>query len=536
MSFLKKPTVLLFLIIIVASSVGGYYYLGRETGLEFDSVIVSRSTVTQEVSVTGRVRAPQSIDLAFEKGGRVSSLAVAVGDLVKKGNLLVRLDSSSLSAQLLQAQAQLGVEQATLDELKRGTREEEIQVAQTAVDNAIKALADGEINLQNVKDKANVDLGEDYDVALTAMPTALDVARNAVIIELDFRRSYFPGSSQDSIAIINSTNIATSSIENNADPAVVIAVGEATDENINNALDETLTALGYTKNALDAMPIIQNMSTSDKASLNTQKSNVNAQITLISATQQDISVQKITNTSAIAAAGALLTVDKNMLASAQDTLALKQAGATPEQVTAQEAKVAAASANVQNIRAQLTKTVLYAPFDGVITEKDVQIGEIIALNKAVVSIISNAQLEIEANIPEVDISKIKLLDPSQVTLDAYGSREFFSASVSSIDPAETIIEGVATYGITLEFINGDNRIKPGMTANLDILTAQIDNVIAIPQRAVTPRNGGKNIVRIVRNGIIEEVEVVVGLRGSDGFVEILGGVNEGDEVIIFIKE
>jgi multidrug efflux pump subunit AcrA (membrane-fusion protein) len=158
-----------------------------------------------------------------------------------------------------------------------------------------------------------------------------------------------------------------------------------------------------------------------------------------------------------------------------------------------------------------------------------------------VSIISDKNYEIEVNVSEVDIAKIKSGDTAIITLDAYGDETEFYATVTSIEPAETIIEGISTYKVKLQFNEQDEQIKSGMTANIDILTAKKENVITIPQRAIITKAGQK-IVRVIedvpeKNLInINEVIVKTGLRGSDGRIEILEGINEGDEVVISINE
>ncbi len=75
-----------------------------------------------------------------------------------------------------------------------------------------------------------------------------------------------------------------------------------------------------------------------------------------------------------------------------------------------------------------------------------------------------------------------------------------------------------------------------MTANIDILTAKRENVIVVPQRAVIAKNGDKIIKILDRSGIIKEVKAETGLRGSDGNIEIISGLNEGDSVVVFVKE
>ena len=155
-------------------------------------------------------------------------------------------------------------------------------------------------------------------------------------------------------------------------------------------------------------------------------------------------------------------------------------------------------------------------------------------NTTVISVISEAGFEIEANITEVDISKVKIGNKAEVELDAYGNDESFEAVVVSIDPAEEVIEGVATYKTVLQFLDAGDKIKSGMSADLEIMTNMKENIIAIPQRAVIYRNGDR-IVKIMVNGEIMEREVETGVKGSDGKIEILSGINEGDTVITFME-
>ena len=97
------------------------------------------------------------------------------------------------------------------------------------------------------------------------------------------------------------------------------------------------------------------------------------------------------------------------------------------------------------------------------------------------------------------------------------------------------LEGVSTYKVTLHFLDGDDRVRSGMTANIDIYTGMREGVIAVPQRSVITRNGQK-IIRVLKSDMtVEERFVEVGLRGSGGYLEIVSGLNEGERVIVFIK-
>jgi len=127
-------------------------------------------------------------------------------------------------------------------------------------------------------------------------------------------------------------------------------------------------------------------------------------------------------------------------------------------------------------------------------------------------------------------------DSAKVRLDAYESNVIFEANLMSIDPAETVIEGVSTYKVIFHFTKEDERIKSGMTADIDILTDERQDIIAVPSRAILSKNGDK-FVRIVGSGeIISEIKVVTGLKGTMGQTEIIEGIAEGDKIITILKE
>ena len=223
------------------------------------------------------------------------------------------------------------------------------------------------------------------------------------------------------------------------------------------------------------------------------------------------------------------------LALAQQELILTSAGVVEDKIVAQEAKVEEAEAGVLHYSVQLSKTTMRAPISGVVTLQEAKVGEIVTANEKIVALISKSQFEIKAQIPEADIAMVMVNDTARVTLDAYGADVNFSVIVSDIDPAETIIDGVATYGTTLQFLKKDERIRSGMTANIDIESGARQDVIVISSRAVISKEG-KKIVRILVNGEIEEVEVETGLRGPDGNIEIISGINEGDKVVTFVND
>lgn len=574
MNFIKKFKYLLILSLI-AIGIVLYFSLKPQKEPKINTVLIEKTDLKQFVSVVGNVKAAKNVDLAFEQGGKVSKIYVDVGANVENGDKLVELNIADLEADLMQANAQvvgaqatlqqyesvLTAEQARLDEMKSGTRPEEIQIARTKVNNAQSDLDNDKLDLELVKIKAQIDLGNLYDDVVNIINDGHNKADNAIKTQLD---ALFTNATNVEFTFKpNNSNLELNTLSARRDSVVELAKLRneiskifTTNTDFDNALSVGKNTLIVVRNFLNLVGDILDGNTdltagtlsAYKTNLNTAKTNVNSALTSISDLQQSILAQQNTNNNSINSAQSTVNGAEFDLQSAKDELNLKLAGYTMEQIDAQIAKVKQAEANISaqkavisqrqasvaSAKAKIEKNIIYSPIKGIITKQAAKQGEIVAANLNIISIISEAEFEIEANITEVDISKVQIGNIATVTLDAYGDDEYFEAVVVSIDPAEKMIEGIPTYKTVLQFINGADKIKSGMTADLEIMTDMRDGVIAIPQRAVIYRNGDR-IVKLLVNEEIVERKVSTGIRGSDGKIEILDGLNEGEMVITFME-
>ena len=550
---MKKLIIIVSVLAIIGGVIlGGYGYFGGKKSPEYDFSIAFKGGVVQEVSVTGRVEPAKAVEIAFEKSGRVSSIYAKVGQKVSAGQILTRLENNELLAQLLQAEANLEAEKIKLTELEKGARPEEIQSAQTKTDNAKRSLEDALINLKNVKNKAEVDLDDAYKNALTTAQKSASIGKNALLTLTDIQTAHFADLSQNSLRIEETKaqavltllgaqnagrwqNEFLSALNGGAFGLIQEAINNHKRENIDKALQEIISGLREVKQAIQAVPASPKLTLTEKTDLSTEENNINTEIAVISQKQGNIETEKAVNINNIASAEMNFNQAKRSLATAEDDLILKKAGVREEEILSQKARIKSSQAALKNIQAQIDKTILRAPINGLVTKRDAEVGEIISANAPIISLISEAEFQIKANVAEADITKVKTGKDAKITLDAYGRDIIFEAKVNAIDPAETIIEGVTTYKTTLQFIQKDERIKSGMTANIDILSEKRVDVIVTPQRAVIKKDSGE-FIRILEDENIKEIPVKTGLRGSDGNIEIIKGINQGDKVITFIGE
>jgi multidrug efflux pump subunit AcrA (membrane-fusion protein) len=333
------------------------------------------------------------------------------------------------------------------------------------------------------------------------------------------------------------------------------------------ALENSIITFSFTQTELDTF----------KTSVNTQIANITSAVSSVEAAKQNLADAQLsyeTNTisaqknlaqaqanldnAILTAQNALASADLNsdqqitiaenrtdsyykayQVAKAQ--LAQLKSPARPQDIALAKAQVEQAQAGLAEVKKQIENSIIKAPLDGTIIKVNYEIGEDAALTKAVISMLGNNNLEIEILISEADIAKVKKDQEAQITLDAFGGDKKFLSKVYFIEPAETIIQDVIYYKTKLMFMDLKEgevnlaQIKSGMTANAIINTAQKENVLIAPNRAIMEKDG-KKIIRILRAGELVEMPITVGLKGDGGMVEILTGVEEGDLAITSVKE
>jgi RND family efflux transporter MFP subunit len=185
-------------------------------------------------------------------------------------------------------------------------------------------------------------------------------------------------------------------------------------------------------------------------------------------------------------------------------------------------------------------TKIVAPFDGTVLRKNADVGEIMAplagaasSRAAVVTIADMSSLEVDADVAEANITRVKNEQACEIRLDAYPDQAY-QGYVSKIVP--TADRAKATVMVKIRFKSYDRRVLPEMSAKVtflahDVATEQGDSepLLALPAAAVASRNGRQVVYQVEKNYAVE-VPVVTG-RALGSLVEIKKGVKEGDKVI-----
>lgn len=184
----------------------------------------------------------------------------------------------------------------------------------------------------------------------------------------------------------------------------------------------------------------------------------------------------------------------------------------------------AARVEYDNAKTKQDGLTLRAPIDGVITEINTTEGAMLEEAVPVYSIQSSDNFEVVAAVDELDIVNVEVGQNVKVELDAYPNRTF-DAIVNRISGVGVVSGGVTTYDVTVTLLENAN-FRDGMTANIEVVVSDSQNVILLPVEAVSTANGQSYVT--LSGGATSNV--TTGL--SDGTnIEILSGVNEGDTVV-----
>lgn len=532
---MAKKIIIIAIVVILAFLALKSFFQEEEKSLE--TAKAEKGTVIQEVSETGQVKKGERINLSFKNSGEIENVFVSKGDKVEKGDMIASLDGEDLEIDLLEAKASLKKSQAELDKLLAGAAEEEIKIAETAVENAEIALEEAKQNLKDVKAEAKDDLKAEYEDAVNTLEETYLNAYNAKNTVNSIQENYFTSNDQASLTVkeketaiekkVSIIGESVNGISSTSSYAEIESILKETKEGL-SVISESLNII---REKCEDHNYKNQVSSTDKTSLDTAKSNIITAITSITDDQQSISSTEKSNETSINTAEGTVLKKEGALKSAQKELDSLIASPRQEDVILYEAAVEQAEAKVKALNNKIDNCTLRNPVKGEIVEIKKEEGETVQASVDVVAVVlPSAPFEIEVDIYEEDVVKVKTGNYVGIDLVAYPG-ETFEGEVSFIDPAEKIVDGVVYYEIMISFKGEPEGVKPGMSADVVIRTQEKKDVLAVPEDAVFSEQE-KYFIKFLSGEEVQKKEVEIGLKGSNDLIEIISGISEGEEVIV----
>lgn len=508
-----RPPYWIAAVVVLVLLLGGaaYVYQSRDRQAEAadvrtgDSVAAFIGDLSASATASGQVEAVQSAVLALNQPGVVEAVLAAAGTPVKAGDPLVQLDQRDLKLQVERMQHNVTLKEAELQALLDGAPAADIAAAEAAVRSA-------QANLDN----------------LLSGPTREEIAEYEAGIRQQQAGVWSASAAYNSTAdSVSASSIASAEAEL---VAAQIAYEQAKERNEEFAFSFTHEALIDAEEDLAiAQAKVDELREGPKqGSLNGAAADVSAAQANLDKSRADLnSLLKGASTAQISAAEATL-------ARAISDLADLEKGASAQEIAIAEAELEKARLDLSDAEEALADATLVAPFDGLVTEILVSVGER-ATGEAVRLI--SSELEAVLQVDELDIGSLSVGQPAIITFEAIPGQES-EGWIKSIAPSSgSDADSIVNYDVVIGFETADLPILVGMTADARLITREKENVLLVPNAAITAdRGAGTYLVNLVvgeeeGQPLVEKREVIIGLRDND-YTEILSGLTEGDTVLV----
>ncbi len=450
------------------------------TATRYVTTTVATGTVVATMTESGQVSASANVNIPSQSSGEVLSVPVVAGEHVASGAVLAYLDPTNAEQSVADAKLALQSAQLALDQLLEPAATSTITNAQNAVATAQANLADTHTSGYNDVASAFLDLPNivnGIDTILHGYAVPGRTSQQNENAYSDMVQSYDPAIVQYRVAAENSFSAAQTAY------TAALAAYNATPRNTSDAQIEALVKQAYAAAAdtSDALKAATNfLNTADTAL-------TNANLTIPTILSNQISLLTAytgtTNSHVSSLSGDVFGVanDERALAAAQASLAELQAGADPLAIQSSELSVQEKQDALTQAEQTLADTVVRAPFSGTVAAVNIEQYQTIGNGVPVATMVSDNQ-SVDMSVNEVDAAKLKVGQKATLTFDALPNVSV-AGTVSSVNTIGSVSSGVVSYDAVVTFDTPNNKVLPGMSATVTIITGSQTGLV-VPASAI----------------------------------------------------
>ncbi len=506
--YLKKNYKKIILLIVALFLVFLFLKSGKAEDRNLKSYEVERGDLFNETFVFGKTSPEEIYDLAFKISGRLAALNFDNGDLVKKSELLARLDSSSIYSDISKQQSKINIEQKRLLELTNSVTEEELDVVRAEIerakedfDNKVKVfeselsetvvslkdiLESSDIYFNNIDSKNGISLDLSNSIMNFADRDRISNQRYSLDLKID-----------EVETLLSNSGLAYDSKYEN----LILLFDQTT-----KYLDDFYIALKETDQTLDEK---QNVFSSKNLILN-EKKEVENEFVATRGSSNDITVLEKKLTEA-------------------------KVGNTDYSLDYQKAIVNDKRVELSSLYTDLRNYSILSPISGVVYSVESENFETVSSGEVVISVIEDKPLVIFADVAESDITYMGIGSVAEVTFDAIVDRTYL-ATVKEIESRPEVRNSVSTYTTTLEFKPDQDlsEVLSGMSANISVKSGSMSEVLQLPASVIYSDENGSYVLKEIEGSKVKvetkKVYIQKGFTSNSGKTEIKSGLEEGDNV------
>jgi multidrug efflux pump subunit AcrA (membrane-fusion protein) len=492
---------------LVALGVYAYSTLGSSSASSAATrtATVQRGVVMTSVSASGSVESAGDVAANFQTSGTLTQLLVKQGQHVGKGQVLARVDSLSARQAVQEAEAGLATAQGRLQQTLDPLNAQEMQQLALSDAQAAESVRTATVSLSDAKAQASHDLSQaQTSVTHAKQQLASDKAQRT--------------KDAKALADANATLAAA-------------AAGSA------------------------AASSAQQKVTSAETTVAQDDSKIGSDETAVQTAVANVSATKLKNTQSVHSAENQVASAKLQQQSNTASNAVKTAPPKAGDLASAKASVLQAQIQLAQARKALNETTLRAPISGAVATVNGSVGDTVtggssssssssnassaasstdsssssSSSSSLVTITGQNKLEVVAGFSEGDAASIAVGAAATAAISALPGVSL-PAKVVAIDSTATTVSNVVTYNVTFALTGTNPKLKPGMTADVEVVTAEHDNALHVPTTAVTG-SGANARVTVLRGGKQVVTTVVAGLKGDDA-TEVTSGLKAGDTVVL----
>ncbi|HID57313.1 TPA: HlyD family efflux transporter periplasmic adaptor subunit [Candidatus Poribacteria bacterium] len=543
----KKATIGAILLLMIAAG-AVYFFKFRHGSSGKDDIRVERvrrGRFVVKIMDTGNLEPLISVEVKSNVEGEIKRIYVKEGDYVRKGQILMKIDDRQILEQKRQAEADVNAAKAQLERAKRNTElaivryQSQLKQYQAALESAkaayeaakttsaqLIAQAEAEVKAtENALEQDRIQLRQ-AQIALEQAKITLkqyESALKSAQVNLENARAEYERMQK----LFNKKFVSKKEVE---DAQLRYA----------NAQTQYENAL---KNVETQKKVIQSQEETIQAR---RKAIENRQATL---QYQKENLEKLKEARAAQEKQALLEVQ-----TAQERLDhLREAAKAEEKInrlaeTTAQAALLRAQSYLKNQEERLAWTTITAPMSGIVTQLNVEEGEIVISGRSafasippIMTIADLSKMVVKVYVNEVDIGKIKIGQPAEIRVSTFPDK-VYRGMVSEVAPSGQFRDNLIKFEVVVEVLGSPSELRPGMTADVDIIVDDRDDVLQLPIEAVLDKDImivrpslKKEDLRKFKVGDKVEVETLMGKR-YPGKVNGIYPDKKEENMEIFIDE
>lgn len=471
--------ILIAVVLLAVFGAAGWFgfqrFQARRTALadvpSYETVAVERGSISSTVSATGSIEPEAEVALSFRASGRVEQVLVSVGQPVEAGQLLAQLDVNDASLALEQADVSLQISRAQLEKLEKPPSDSDIIAAQANITVGQASVASAEAALASAQASYR---------QLLAGASAAELA----VQEAQVRQ-----------AAVNVRQAQSAYDEVKSRPNAG-ALPQAVQLEQNTITYEVAQAqLALTQQAADEAQVAAALAQIAQAELGVRQARSNLLV-------------------------------------AQDALNSLLEGQSAEDLEIARAQVRQAELSKLQAELSLNNSMLYAPINSVVSQVNLRQGELYGGSALPAIVLTDlVSFHMTVLVDEIDVRQVQLGQTVRLSLDALPDADI-SGQVTKVSPTAREVGGVVAYEVEIVPETTDAQLRAGMSATAIITTAQVDNILLVPNRYIQlDRESGRAFVQKIINDVPTLQEVEMGLR-NDRFTQVLAGLTQTDQIAL----